>query len=92
VTSAFLYEKARRFLLGRKAAYQRVFSRNVDTEIILADWARFCRAHESTGHENPQLAARLDGRREVWLRIQHHLQLSNDELWEFYGNTKLTKE
>lgn len=92
MTRASLYEKARNFLNGRRAAYQRVFNRNVDTEIVLADLARFCRAHESTGHENDHVAARLDGRREVWLRIQHHLQLRPDELWELYGNTKLNKE
>jgi len=26
----------------------------------------------------------LDGRREVWLRIQQHLQLSEDALWKLY--------
>lgn len=30
------------------------------------------------------MAGRLDGRREVFLRIQQHLQLSDDDLWSLY--------
>lgn len=48
---------------------------------MLADLARFCRAHTSTADKDPMVAARLDGRREVWLRIQQHTKLSNDTLW-----------
>jgi hypothetical protein len=31
------------------------------------------------------LAAQLDGRREVFLRIQQHTQLSHDQLWLLLG-------
>lgn len=52
-----------------------------DARAVLVDLARFCRAHASTAHPDPHVAARLDGRREVWLRIQQHLNLDNDTLW-----------
>jgi hypothetical protein len=51
---------------------------------VLKDLARFCRAHRSTAHPDPHAAAKMDGRREVWLRIQEHLQLSEPQLWELY--------
>lgn len=52
---------------------------------VLADLSRFCRANESTDHPDPRVAARLDGRREVWLRIQQHLNLSLPELYELFA-------
>jgi hypothetical protein len=88
-----VYERAKRFLFGRMGAYHRTFVKeSVDADIVLADLARFCRAHESTGALDSHVAARLDGRREVWLRIQHHLNLSTEELWSIYGNKNITKE
>lgn len=74
-------ERAKSFLTTRAQAYRRTFEGPVP-ERVLRDLARFCRAHQSTAHQDPQVAARLDGRREVWLRIQEHLQLTDEELWE----------
>lgn len=88
-----MLELAKRYLSGRQSAYQRVFAKeSVDARIILEDLAKFCRAHESTFHVERSMSDRLDGRREVWLRIAHHLQLTEDQLWELYGNHTLTKE
>lgn len=88
-----LLERAREWLRSRQLAYQRVFlGHGIDTEIVLHDLAKFCRAHESTFHVEHSASDRLDGRREVWLRIQHHLHLTDDELWNIYGNKSLTKE
>ena len=80
--------------LGHRAkSYHRVFlGHGVDTDRVLTDLAKFCRAHESTFHLNPAAANRLDGRREVWLRIQQHLQLTDDQLWSIYGNQRLPTE
>lgn len=79
-------EQARAFLQGRRQAYLRVFdSENHFTDEVLRDLAKFCRAHAPTAHSDPHMAARLDGRREVWLRIQHHLQLDDEHLWRLYG-------
>jgi len=67
---------------ARIGAYSRLFDPDKpDARIVLEDLARFCRAGVSTFHPDARLAAQLDGRREVWLRIQQHTQLSNDTLW-----------
>lgn len=79
-----LVEKVRTFLKGRQTAYRATFN-NPMGEQVLVDLARFCRAHQSTAHTDPNMAARLDGRREVWLRIQAHLQLSDEELWKLFN-------
>lgn len=77
-------ERAKEYLTTRQQAYRIAF-RGVTGERVLADLAKFCRAHASTGHPDPYAAARLDGRREVWLRIQQHLNLSDEELWRLFG-------
>lgn len=79
-----LFEKARAFLFRRQRAYQLTFG-NPMGEQVLRDLAKFCRAHEPTFHPDPRVAAQLDGRREVWLRIQAHLNLSSEDLWKLYG-------
>jgi hypothetical protein len=85
-----LLEKARSFLFTRKHAYQLVFNdENVFTKTVLKDLAKFCRAYDTTFHADPRLHAALEGRREVWLRIQNHLKLNPEELWERYGRKDL---
>lgn len=79
-----LIQKAKAFLFRRQRAYQVTFAGPVADE-VLRDLAKFCRAHETTFHPDPRVAAQMDGRREVWLRIAQHLNLSNDELWKLYG-------
>lgn len=77
--------RAKAFLGTRRTAYLAVFDLNsARTEVVLADLAKFCRAMASTAHPNPHVAARLDGRREVWLRIQEHLKLTDEQLWQLY--------
>jgi hypothetical protein len=80
-------ERARIFLQSRRNQYRTVFDNPVGQE-VLADLARFCRAHASTFHADHAMSDRLDGRREVWLRIQHHLKLTDDQLWKLYGEKK----
>lgn len=77
------------FLNRRKQAYQLTFQLHQPANVIVMDdLARFCRANESTGHADPYIAARLDGRREVWLRIQQHLHLTEEQLMQLYsGNS-----
>jgi hypothetical protein len=78
-------ERVKNFLTTRKRAYQFVFEdENVNVEMVLKDLAEFCRANESTFNPDQRLHAVLEGRREVWLRIQQYLQLPPDELWELY--------
>ena len=75
-----LLEKARQFILTRQYNYRKTFL-NPPGEAVLRDLASFCRANESTFHEDARLHAVAEGRREVWLRIQNHLNLSPADLW-----------
>lgn len=66
-------------LEDRRGAYRQVFAGPV-AEIVLRDLAVFCRAEESTFNADARLHAMLEGRREVWLRIQEYLKLSSEQL------------
>lgn len=72
------------FLRRRKHNFQIVFRSPAGQE-VLKDLARFCRAHETTMHSDPHIQAGLEGRREVWLRIQQHLNLSSAELASLFS-------
>ena len=85
-----LIRKTKGFLFGRQQAYIVTFT-GVPQEEVLADLASFCRANESTFHPDPRVAANLDGRREVWLRITQHLNLTQEQLWKLYGRPDLDK-
>lgn len=76
------------FLRGRKTDYQLVFKGGPAGERVLEDLARFCRANETCFHEDPRLHAVLEGRREVWLRIQRHLDLSTEQLFSLYSGNQ----
>lgn len=80
-----ILDKVRTFLTSRKQAYLFTFDQeNVYAKIVLADLAKFCRANETTYLQDPRAHAALEGRREVWLRIQQYTNLSPDELWDLY--------
>lgn len=80
--------KAQEWLFVRQTAYLKIFA-GPYSDYVLRDLAKFCRAHQSTFHPDSHVAARLDGRREVWLRIQQHLQLDDEALWKLLGNPNL---
>lgn len=84
-------EKVKRVLLERQYAYRKTFDGPL-AAVVLKDLARFCRAHESTFNADPRVQANLDGRREVWLRLQHHLRLTQDQLWELYSGRPANEE
>lgn len=88
MTVADLVARTRAFLRQRQVAYCTTFAGPVG-ELVLADLAKFCRAHDTTFHPDPRVAAQLDGRREVWLRIQQHLQLTDTQLWQMVGRPDL---
>lgn len=75
-----IVDKLRDLIVSRRQAYRALF-RGPHRDKVLEDLAMFCRAHESTFHEDTRLAANLDGRREVWLRIVNHLRLSDEDLF-----------
>lgn len=76
--------EAQRYLAQRRTAYVRTFDTPFGAE-VLADLAKFCRAQESTFHPDARVHAVAEGRREVWLRIAQHLNLSEQDLWRAYG-------
>lgn len=79
-----LIERAQGFLRQRRTAYVRAFI-NPPGQEVLMDLAKFCRANQSTYHPDPRVHAVLEGRREVWVRIQQHLNLTDEQLWQVYG-------
>lgn len=76
--------EAQRFLAERRTDYARTFDTPHGAK-VLADLAKFCRAQESTFHPDARVHAVAEGRREVWLRIQQHLNLSEEDLWRAFG-------
>jgi hypothetical protein len=67
----------------RKQAYTQTFSdEDRFNREVMADLARFCRANETTFHENQRMSDVLIGRREVFLRIAHHMGMSESELYD----------
>lgn len=75
----------RAILRGR--AYKGLFLENglvrADGEKVLADLRDFCFATRSGFDKDPAVMARREGRREVFLRIQYLLGLSEDEVRQF---------
>lgn len=49
-------------------------------QAVLADLAPFCRAAETCFHPDPRVHAVAEGRREVWLRIQQFLHLTEEDI------------
>ena len=86
-----IWNKTLDFLRGRKRAYQLTFGReNQAAQVVLMDLSQFCRAAESCvmpgDHDRTLL---LEGRREVFIRIQQHLNLSSEELMQLYSQRPL---
>lgn len=79
-----IYQRTLDFLRWRKRAYQLSFPDPKNNE-CLKDLAKFCHADEVCGGGNLYLLGVADGRREVWLRIQKHLNLQPDQLYEIFN-------
>lgn len=78
--------RAKRYLVERQGCYKRVLNpESRDVQEVLKDLAKFCRAHKTTFNPDSRAHAAIEGRREVWLRIQSHLNLSDDQLWNLMG-------
>lgn len=79
-------------LAHRKAAYARVFNMaDQDVQLVIQDLMKFGRAAESTaafdpsGRHDPLASARYDGRREMWLRINEHLNIPIEDLYRLFN-------
>lgn len=85
-----IVQKLKQFLFSKQSAYRTVFDKESSAvEYVLRDLARFCRAHTTSFHPDPHVRCQLEGRREVWLMIQHYINLSSDDLWRLYGRKDL---
>lgn len=66
----------------RKSVYQKTFN-NPEGRKVLADLRRFCRATVPYADVNNTNATYLlAGRNEVWQRIQVHLQLTDEDVYQ----------
>ena len=71
-----------------KQTYQQTFASPVGQE-VLRDLAKFCRAAETCFDTDTHVQANLEGRREVWLRIQKFLNLSSEQLYGILNGTHI---
>ena len=80
-----MIERLRQAIFRRRMAYRHLFAHGPATDIVLADLARFCYANRPTTvvspisrQVDPIASAIAEGRREVWLRLMGHINLSDD--------------
>lgn len=67
-------------LSRRQAAYHKTFNSEHGKQ-VLADLIPFCRANTPTANiHNVNATYLAEGRREVWLRIQSYLNLSDEDI------------
>jgi hypothetical protein len=83
VTFEDFLRKCKIKLYERRHAYRTTFNGPLGRE-VLKDLAKFCHAHESTFHPDTRLSAVMQGKHDVFLRIAHHLNLTDQQLWSLY--------
>lgn len=78
-------------ILRRERIYKEVLNvESPQVQELLADLSKFCLANETTiqfdaqGRVDQNKILIAEGRREVWLRIQQHLNLTGPQLWELF--------
>lgn len=83
------FERAISFIKHRSRAYKLCFGSPAGNEVLI-DLVKFCRAAESCvvrgDHDRTLL---LEGRREVWLRIAEHLNLTTEQLYALYSGRNI---
>lgn len=84
-TDSDVRQKVRKFLQDRQRAYLTVFGKdNVAAQTVLEDLAKFCFENKSCFDPDARIHAVAEGRREVMLRVRHHLNMDLDELEAHY--------
>lgn len=92
-------------ILGVRQAYRRTFGvddgkiENRDAQVVAADLRRFCNADKPTYRVSP-ITRQVDekamliaeGRREVWLRIQGFLHVSDADLARLQEHNERTEQ
>lgn len=64
-----------------KRAY-RALKNSPEGEVVLRDLAKVCHAVTTTFDEDPHEAARREGKRQVWLRIQNMINVPDEEVFQ----------
>lgn len=85
-----LFGKAIDYLRGRKRAYVDTFSNPVG-QVVLADLISYCRVLDNNFDANSRVHAYYEGRRDVALRILHHLNLPSQTLYKMYDAARAAK-
>lgn len=86
-----MIDKIRMLIFGRQLSYKATFldktgQVRVESLYCLADLKRFCNVDSTSiriskaGGIDPYAMAVAEGRREVWLRLQHYLRLDEQQL------------
>lgn len=78
-----------KIVAGLRRAYMRVFGAPAG-QAVLRDLEKFCHANETCFAADPRVHAVWEGRREVWLRIQKHLNLTSEDLFQLYSGRDIT--
>ncbi len=80
--------RSREAFKQRQTGYKLAFGSPAGME-VLRDLMLFCRAHQSCFHQDPRVHAVLEGRREVYLRIRNHLNLTEEQAFAVFGGVDL---
>lgn len=83
------FRRALEVVTERQQAYRIAFLGGGVASMV-SDLKKFCRADEPCFSDDPRVHALLEGRREVWLRIQQHLNADPAALVEKYSGGAVT--
>lgn len=86
--SEFVSRLGRRLTVRQlRSAYNLTFRTPSGTNYVLPDLSEFCHAQEPAPRDDSLFAqGRAAGRRDVWLRIQEHIHLTDEELVAVYAH------
>lgn len=77
-----------RIVTSLKRAYAVCFGNYAGQEVLM-DLTRYCHAVRPTWSDDARHHARLEGRREVFLRMTEHMHLSPEELLALYDRKNI---
>ena len=67
-------------ILRLRNSYRKTFEGTSEGRRVLRDLAKVCHAASTTFDEDPREAARREGKRQIWLRIQMLMNMQDDEV------------
>lgn len=86
-------DELHQYLRRVSLAYKRVFNRDdPDVAFVLADLAKFGRAHQTRFDKDERVQTLLEGRAEAYYRIVDYARLDNDTLYLKHKTAMLKQE